>query len=133
MSNESKCRDCAETLVWDDKNLTANGKKYPVEKNGNRHNCPFSKFNKSQDKSLGDRTPMEALSYLMSENTMLKKRIDTLEIEQRWVGGKTGTVKAEPKVKAGEIDWDKIRAKAEVVPESDNRPKSEDGWEKFKT
>ena len=119
MSNESKCRDCGETLVWDDKNLTANGKKYPVEKNGNRHNCPFSKFNKTQDKTLGDRTPMEALSFLMAENTIIKKRIDTLEIEQRWGGAKTGTV-PEPK-KPGEIDWDKIRTETETksIPKED--------------
>lgn len=95
-SNESKCRDCGEILVWDDKNLTQNGKKFPVEKNGNRHNCPFSKFNKNQDKTLGDKTPMEALSAHEREIKELKKKVADLEIEFRWGNQKTGTVE-EPK------------------------------------
>jgi hypothetical protein len=104
-SNESKCRDCGETLVWDDKNLTTNGKKFPVEKNGNRHNCPFSKFNKSQDKTLGDKTPMEALAQHERQIAELAKRLDTIEIEVRWGDAKTGTQQPKPKT---EISWEKV-------------------------
>ena len=106
-SNESKCRDCGETLVWDDKNLSPSGKKIPVEKSGNRHNCPFSKFNKDKDKSLGDKTPLEALTTHEREIKDLKKRLDDFEIEFRWGSAKTGTTPPPIPKPKDEVDWDK--------------------------
>lgn len=123
-SNESKCRDCGETLVWDDKKLSASGKKIPYEKNGNKHNCPFSKFNKDKDKTLGDKTPMEALSSHERELKDIKKRLDSLEIEVKWGDKKTGTVPT-PKPK-GEIDWEGLRTDTvSAPPETDPKDKLE--------
>lgn len=93
--------------MWDDKNLTQNGKKFPVEKSGSRHNCPFSTFNKDKDKSLGDKTPLEAVTSHEREIKELKKRLDSFEIEFRWGNAKTGTVEpSKPKPK-DEVNWDK--------------------------
>lgn len=93
--------------MWDDKNLTANGKKYPVEKSGSRHNCPFSPYNKDKDKGLGDKTPLEAVTAHERELKDLKKRLDDFEIEFRWGSAKTGTTPPpKPKTK-DEVDWEK--------------------------
>lgn len=128
-SNESKCRDCGEILVWDDKNITQNGKKFPVEKNGNRHNCPLSKYNREKDKGLGDMTPMEALSSLMKWKKDIEKRLSSVEIEVKWGSAKTlnnNPKSVEEPVNDSDIDWGKFKATSQ--PEE----KSDDPWEKYK-
>jgi glutaredoxin len=104
----SKCRQCGVQLVWDDKVKSAGGKMIPLEKNGNKHQCPFSKFAKSTAKGL-DIPPTELLQKHDREIADIKKRLDKLEIDQKWGSAKSEGSDVKPQTK-DTIDWNAVKA-----------------------
>lgn len=100
----SKCRQCGTELVWDEKVKSAGGKMIPLETNGSKHQCKFSKFNKTPDKTLNI-TPMDAVYKHDKEIIDIKKRLDKIEIEMKW-GGNKGEAKPESQPKSDNINWE---------------------------
>jgi len=104
MENIAKCNQCGEDIIWNDKKLSASGKKIPQDKNGQSHQCAFSKFNQKIDKSLGG-TPLEVLAKLVVTVSVLVTRLNRVEDELRW--GAYKTIKTEPIKQSEELKWEK--------------------------
>ena len=100
----SQCRQCGTEIVWDEKVRSSSGKMIPMEKSGGKHQCPFSKFNKTPDKTLGI-SPMEAVAKHEKEIAELKKRIDKIEIEMKW--GQQSETKSEKS--SDRINWSQYK------------------------
>lgn len=103
------CKQCGEELVWDEKVVSASGKKIPLDKNGQKHNCPFSKFNQTTDKLLGG-TPLEVLTKYVKIINELEKRVYALEMRVIWGHAKSesDTTKLE-KPNDDNIDWEQYK------------------------